>query len=99
MPENILLQTGEFSKVLLVDFGLAKVFINDHLVTVCGTPNYLPPELLSLFIGFPVYAKYIKHKGQLPFGEEDEILLYRHILRGTVSFYDPVWLKVSSDGI
>ena len=45
-PENILL--GENSKAYLTDFGWSN-YIRNHRIrnTVCGTPLYLPPEMVS----------------------------------------------------
>lgn len=42
-PENLLIDAGGFLK--MVDFGFAKV-VKDRTYTVCGTPEYLSPELV-----------------------------------------------------
>ena len=42
-PENILL--GKDGYVKLIDFGLSKK-TNKRAYTVCGTPDYLAPEVL-----------------------------------------------------
>lgn len=46
-PENILLDSDRHIK--LIDFGLAKVLEESEEITysVCGTPEYLAPEVLS----------------------------------------------------
>ncbi|KAI9222046.1 kinase-like domain-containing protein [Blastocladiella britannica] len=49
-PENILLDwTREFPRVVLADFGLARssAASNERLTTLCGTLNYVAPEILS----------------------------------------------------
>jgi serine/threonine-protein kinase CHEK2 len=47
-PDNILLATKDVDTLLkLSDFGLSKVVRNEsELTTVCGTPNYVAPEVL-----------------------------------------------------
>ncbi len=42
-PENLLIDGEGFLKV--VDFGFAKV-VEDRTYTLCGTPEYLAPELV-----------------------------------------------------
>ena len=46
-PENVLI--GEDNHIVLVDFGLVKEDINDNDLTssFCGTPAYIPPEMLN----------------------------------------------------
>lgn len=48
-PENILLESeDEHTKVKLTDFGLSKLTHDATLMkTLCGTPNYIAPELLE----------------------------------------------------
>ncbi len=42
-PENLLIDTEGYIKV--VDFGFAKV-VKNKTFTLCGTPEYLAPELV-----------------------------------------------------
>lgn len=45
-PENFLIETKPFFKVIITDFGLAKVAINTTLLTTfCGTLKYIAPEV------------------------------------------------------
>ena len=43
-PENILIQKNRYLK--LTDFGFAKYLDNGKTYTLCGTPEYLAPEII-----------------------------------------------------
>lgn len=44
-PENVLIGTDGYIKI--TDFGLSKINPEDDLIkTVCGTPEYLAPEIV-----------------------------------------------------
>ena len=47
-PENILLaEPGDIRTIRLSDFGLAKMFSQSVMATMCGTPMYVAPEVLE----------------------------------------------------
>jgi calcium/calmodulin-dependent protein kinase I len=49
-PENLLFaDTTETARLMITDFGLSKVLTNgnDVLMTACGTPGYVAPEVLE----------------------------------------------------
>ena len=44
-PENILI--GGDGHIKLTDFGFAKVLKEDRTYTLCGTPEYMAPEIVN----------------------------------------------------
>ena len=44
-PENLLINKDGHIK--LADFGFAKIIENDRTYTLCGTPEYLAPEIIK----------------------------------------------------
>jgi len=89
-PENILIDAEGYLK--LTDFGFAKV-IEGRTYTLCGTPEYLAPEiLLNKGHGKPVdwwclgILIYEMLAGIDPFSDEDPMAIYQKILKGKVKY-------------
>ena len=89
-PENLLICRDGYLK--LTDFGFAKV-IEGRTYTLCGTPEYLAPEiLLNKGHGKPVdwwtlgIILYEMAAGIDPFSDEDPMAIYQKILKGKVKF-------------
>ncbi|CAD8183052.1 unnamed protein product [Paramecium octaurelia] len=89
-PENLLVQSDGYLK--LTDFGFAKV-VEDRTYTLCGTPEYLAPEiLLNKGHSKPVdwwclgIFLYEMLAGIDPFNDEDPMAIYQKILKGKVKF-------------
>ena len=47
--ENLLLATPQdITKVKIADFGLAKKAAESQMETICGTPQYVAPEVIQV---------------------------------------------------
>lgn len=90
-PENLIIASDGYLK--LIDFGFAKVLNEGRTFTICGTPEYIAPEIiLNQGHGKPVdwwtlgILIYEMHTGIDPFNDEDPMGIYKNILRGTITF-------------
>mmetsp|Transcript_68674 Transcript_68674/g.217208 ORF Transcript_68674/g.217208 Transcript_68674/m.217208 type:complete len:398 (+) Transcript_68674:259-1452(+) len=104
--ENLLLaKKGDLHTVKVADFGLAKKAAEAQLATVCGTPQYVAPEVIAGIPGL-AYTEgvdmwsagvvlYILLSGYPPFYDDSEPALFDKIRRGDYSFDDPVWDTIS----
>ncbi|CAI5743227.1 unnamed protein product [Peronospora destructor] len=106
-PENLLLTSkDDDASIKLADFGFAKKveFDTEGLVTACGTPGYVAPEILE---GRP-YGKtvdiwsigvitYILLCGYPPFHDDNHNALFKKIKEGKFQFDSPYWDHVSDD--
>uniref|UniRef100_A0A3B1JC23 Si:ch211-27e6.1 n=1 Tax=Astyanax mexicanus TaxID=7994 RepID=A0A3B1JC23_ASTMX len=105
-PENLLYyHPGPDSRLIITDFGLACWRHDWALRTLCGTPEYLAPEMVG---GRPYGSavdmwalgviSYILLSGSMPFDQRSRPRLFRAILRGSYSFHCEVspWSSVSN---
>lgn len=89
-PENLILDDKGFLKVC--DFGLAKV-VTDRTWTLCGTPDYLAPEIILSkghnkavdywALGILIYEMCA---GFVPYYSDDPMEVYQFILAGDLKF-------------
>lgn len=102
-PENILVhQTGH---IKLTDFGFAKYLKGEKTKTVCGTSEYMAPEIIKkeaygLMVDWWSYGVLVYEMlvGRSPFNDADENQVLALALSGRVSY--PVFLsKPSKDFI
>ena len=89
-PENILFDEKGYVK--LTDFGVAKE-ISGKTFTLCGTPNYLAPEVvLKKGYSFPAdwwslgVLSYEMMVGMDPWDENDPLMIYQKIIAGKIYF-------------
>jgi len=90
-PENLLLDKDGFLKV--TDFGFAKDISSGRTWTLCGTPDYLAPEIVAgkghgkgvdwWTLGIFIYEMLASYP---PFYDEDPMKTYAKIMAGNVTF-------------
>jgi CRP-like cAMP-binding protein len=87
-PENLVMDSNGYCK--LVDFGLAKQLHSGKTWTLCGTPDYLAPEIIlneghDLAVDYWALGVLIFEMvvGAPPFYAEDPMEVYEKILTGT----------------
>lgn len=103
-PENLLYVTPDKSSLIkLTDFGLAKhIAKQPTMLTACGTPGYVAPEVLT---GDPYGPEvdlwsvgvilYVLLCGYPPFYNQNTQALYRSIMLGKYEFASPYWDEIS----
>ena len=103
-PQNLLLVSKEDDADMRVaDFGFAKrVQVPNSLMTRCGTPTYVAPEVLKNHphdemvdmwsVGIIIYVLLV---GYPPFMEENQRQLFRKIRMGEYEFYEEDWAEIS----
>jgi len=89
-PENLVLDNEGYLKV--TDFGFAKV-VKDKTQTLCGTPDYLAPEIVTgqghgkavdwWTLGILIYEMLASFP---PFFDEEPIETYRRIIKCRIKF-------------
>ena len=104
-PENILFETLDSeSEIKLIDFGLSrKVFNDEKMHTILGTPYYVAPEVLQgeydekCDIWSIGALTYIMLCGDPPFKGNSNHDIFNKILREDVKFSSKKWEKISDD--
>ncbi len=104
-PENILLKSkDDDTAIKLADLGFAKILKdnNEKMMTPCGTPGYVAPEVISgKAYGLPCdiwslgVIFYILLCGYPPFDAEDQAVLFKQIKAADYKFDPADWSVVS----
>lgn len=100
-PDNLLYyHPGKDSRVMITDFSFAstrKSSGNPYMHTVCGTPQYIAPEIVSrkpYTCAVDMWAvgiiTYIVLSGAFPFDAEQDAQIFKLILRGQFRMTDSV---------
>jgi len=111
-PENILYVSEGSTKVKLIDFGYAGIWKAEQPLTgLCGTPDYVAPEVLTWYdeddVGTP-YGKgsdmwslgvllYVVLSGCSPFSGEDEEALLKMVSEAKYEFFEKEWEGISAE--
>mmetsp|Transcript_24703 Transcript_24703/g.49526 ORF Transcript_24703/g.49526 Transcript_24703/m.49526 type:complete len:318 (+) Transcript_24703:396-1349(+) len=109
-PENILYVSQGSTQIKLIDFGYAGLWAPDkELSGLCGTPDYVAPEVLSWYDeddnGTP-YGKgsdlwslgvllYVILSGCSPFSAEEEEAILQLVAQAKYEFHESEWATVS----
>jgi calcium/calmodulin-dependent protein kinase (CaM kinase) II/calcium/calmodulin-dependent protein kinase I len=105
-PQNLLLVSKEDdADIKVADFGFAKrVAIPNSLMTRCGTPTYVAPEILKNHphdemvdmwsVGVMTYVLLV---GYPPFMEENQRQLFRKVRMGEYEFFEEDWEGISPE--
>ncbi|KAL4467544.1 hypothetical protein ABPG72_004612 [Tetrahymena utriculariae] len=92
-PENLLIDKE--GNIKITDFGFAKKLDNDRTFTLCGTPEYLAPEIIKgsrvgygksvdwWALGILVFEML---SGYPPFYDNEPIGIYKKIIAGIIEF-------------
>jgi len=111
-PENILYCSTGANEIKLIDFGYAGIWsVEKPLTGLCGTPDYVAPEVLSWYdddeTGKP-YGKgsdmwsmgvllYVILSGCSPFNGEEEEQLLKLVAEAKYEFYEKEWEHISAE--
>jgi len=104
-PENILSAGADDQEIVkIADFGFSKNFDDEKLMTSCGSPGYVAPEVLTCesydnsvdmwSVGVIIY---ILLCGYPPFYADNAPALFKKIMDVQYDFDDPSWDDVSSN--
>lgn len=111
-PENILYVSPGSNEIKLIDFGYAGIWSAEKPLTgLCGTPDYVAPEVLTWYDdddSGTAYGKgsdmwsmgvllYVILSGCSPFNGEEEEQLLKLVAEAKYEFYEKEWDHISNE--
>lgn len=101
-PENLLIDASGYIKI--TDFGFAKKIVDGNTYTLCGTPDYLAPEIVAgqghgkgvdwWTVGILIFEMLASYP---PFYDEDPMKTYAKIMNGEIQY--PPFISKSAESI
>ncbi|XP_076350401.1 serine/threonine-protein kinase H1 homolog isoform X2 [Tachypleus tridentatus] len=107
-PDNLLYyHPGNDSRIMITDFGFAstrKPNGDMYMHTVCGTPQYIAPEIVSrrpYTCAVDMWAvgviSFILLSGTFPFDAKQDSVILKLVLKGVFTMSSEVWENVSNE--
>jgi serine/threonine protein kinase len=102
-PENIMLKDRNKSEVIIIDLGLARDLNQGEVKVICGTPEFMAPEVLNydpVTLATDMWAVgvivYIMLSGCSPFLGDDDAETMANVSNGHYEFYEEYFNEVSA---
>mmetsp|Transcript_883 Transcript_883/g.2364 ORF Transcript_883/g.2364 Transcript_883/m.2364 type:complete len:228 (-) Transcript_883:364-1047(-) len=109
LENMVMLNDSDDSPVKIADFGLSKFFSPETVLsTMCGSPQYVAPEVLGVGDGLKAYSPavdmwsvgvilFILLSGYSPFDDDNDAVLFEKIKKGNYDADDPIWEEISDE--
>lgn len=109
LENMVMLNERDDSPVKIADFGLSKFFSPETVLsTMCGSPQYVAPEVLGVGDGLKEYSPavdmwsvgvilFILLSGYSPFDDDNDAVLFEKIKSGNYDADDPIWDNISPE--
>ncbi|ETW00899.1 CAMK protein kinase [Aphanomyces invadans] len=106
-PESVRMPSEDPASLMLSNFSLCSS-IDAEMTTVCGSPDYMAPEVLANLHGKHLYGKevdvwslgvmaYVLLSGTFPFAGSTQVDLFKAIQTGKVDVSSGTWTSISLD--
>eukprot|EP00201_Polytomella_parva_P007314 CAMPEP_0175075824 /NCGR_PEP_ID=MMETSP0052_2-20121109/22298_1 /TAXON_ID=51329 ORGANISM="Polytomella parva, Strain SAG 63-3" /NCGR_SAMPLE_ID=MMETSP0052_2 /ASSEMBLY_ACC=CAM_ASM_000194 /LENGTH=376 /DNA_ID=CAMNT_0016344719 /DNA_START=95 /DNA_END=1225 /DNA_ORIENTATION=- len=107
LENMIMMNDNDDAPIKIADFGLSKFFSPETVLsTMCGSPQYVAPEVLGVGDGLKEYSPavdmwsvgvilFILLSGYSPFDDDNDAVLFEKIKKGNYDADDPIWDNIS----